>query len=91
MLLSSGTEVANIANCTFLIRQLDYHLPENSPWSLKNTRILYIIYLSIKQILRILEIKVIEASAEAERNVLHGRTVFGRLGRPIAEEPRKPC
>ena len=24
-------EVANIANCTFLIRQLDYHSPENSP------------------------------------------------------------
>ena len=39
--------VANIANCTFLIRQLGYVSSENSLQSLKNTKTLYIIYLDV--------------------------------------------
>jgi hypothetical protein len=41
------TEVANIANCTFQIRQLGYVSLENSLQSLKNARVLYIIYLDV--------------------------------------------
>ena len=41
------TEVANIATCTFPIRQLGYVFSENSLQGLINARILYIIYLDI--------------------------------------------
>ena len=41
------TEVANIANCTFLIRQLGYVSLENSLQSPRNARILYMIYLDV--------------------------------------------
>jgi hypothetical protein len=41
------TKVGNIANCTFLIRQLGYVSSEDSLQSLKNTIILYIIYLDV--------------------------------------------
>ena len=41
------TEVANIANCTFPIRQLGYISLENSLQSLKNARILCIIRLDV--------------------------------------------
>src|ERR1700721_1086162 len=45
-----GTEVGNIANCTFPIRQLGYVSLENSPQNPKNARILYIIYLGTKNV-----------------------------------------
>ena len=42
-----NTEVGNIANCTFPIRQLGYVSLENSLQSPKNARILYITYLDV--------------------------------------------